>query len=40
MPSFKNLKITKQESIDLCNFNNTDSEQINECLNNLNIKDK
>ena len=40
MPSFKNLKITKQESIDLCNFNNTDNEQINECLNNLNIKNK
>ena len=40
IPSFKNLKITKQESIDLCNFNNTDNEQINECLNNLNIQDR
>ena len=40
MPNFKNLKITKQESIDLCNFNNTDNEQINECLNNLNIQDR
>jgi len=40
VPSFKNLIITKEESIDLCNFNNNDDEQINECLINLNIQDK
>ena len=40
MPNFKNLKITKQESIDLCNFNNTVNEQINECIKNLNNQDR
>ena len=39
VPSFENLKINKEESIDLCKLNNTDIEEINECLNNLNIQD-
>ena len=40
VPSFKKLKITKEESIDLCKLNNTDNNQVNKCLNNLNIQDK
>ena len=39
VPSFENLKITKEESIDLCKLKNTDNDQVNECLNNLNIQD-
>ena len=40
VPNFENLKITKEESIDLCKFSNTDNEEVSECLNNLNIQDK
>ena len=40
VPSFKKLKITKEESIDLCKLNHSDILQINECLNKLNIEDK
>ena len=39
VPNFENLKITKDELIDLCKLSNTDNEQINECINNLNIQD-
>jgi hypothetical protein len=39
VPDFKDLKITKEESIDLCKLNNTDNDQINRCLNNLNIEE-
>ena len=40
VPSFKNLKITKDELIDLCKLNNIDNNRINECLKNLSIQDK
>tara|TARA_B110000495_G_C23021603_1_gene606174 strand:+ start:423 stop:611 length:189 start_codon:yes stop_codon:yes gene_type:complete len=40
VPSFKNLKITKEELIDLCKLTNTVNEQVNECLNNLSIQNK
>jgi hypothetical protein len=40
VPNFDNLKLTKEESIDLCKLNHSDILQINECLNKLNIEDK
>ena len=32
MPDFKDVNITDEEAIDLCKINNSDNEQINECL--------
>ena len=31
VPNFKDLKITKEESIDLCKLSNSGNEEINEC---------
>ena len=35
VPDFKDLKITEEESIDLCKINNSDNEQISMCLINI-----
>jgi len=40
VPNFEDLKITKEESIDLCKLSNSGNEEINECLNKLSIQDK
>ena len=34
VPDFKDINITEEEAIDLCKINNSDNEQINECLQN------
>ena len=34
VPDFKDVNITEKEAIDLCNINNSDNEQITECLKN------
>ena len=34
VPNFKDVKITEEESIDLCKINNSDNEQIAKCLKN------
>ena len=34
VPDFKDVNITKKEAIDLCKINNSDNEQITECLQN------
>ncbi len=36
IPDFKNLKITKEESMDLCKINNSDNEQIIKCIEKIN----
>ena len=35
VPDFKDVKITEEESIDLCKFNNSDNEQITQCLEKI-----
>ena len=40
VPNFENLIITREESIDLCKLSNTDNEEINECLNDINIQNR
>jgi hypothetical protein len=35
VPKFKDLTITKQESIDLCNLSNTDTVDLSKCLNSI-----
>ena len=35
VPDFKDVNITDEEAIDLCKINNSDNEQINECLKNI-----
>ena len=35
VPDFKDLKITEEESIDLCKINNSDNEQITKCLKKI-----
>ena len=34
VPDFKDVNIAEKEAIDLCKINNSDNEQINECLEN------
>ena len=34
VPNFKDVKITEKEAIDLCKINNSDNEQIANCLKN------
>ena len=37
VPDFKDLKITKEEAIDLCKVNNSDNEQkIEKCIEKIN----
>ena len=38
VPDFKNVNITDKEAIDLCKINNSDNEQITECLKNNKTK--
>ena len=38
VPDFKDVNITEKEAIDLCNINNSDNEQITECLKNNKTK--
>ena len=40
VPNFKNLEITKEESIDLCKLSSTDNKEVIECLYNLNVQNK
>ena len=35
VPDFKELKLTKEESIELCKIGNTDNYEIIECLKKL-----
>ena len=32
VPDFKDVNITEKEAIDLCKINNSDNDQITECL--------
>ena len=34
VPDFKDVNITEKEAIDLCKIDNSDNEQITECLKN------
>ena len=38
VPDFKDVNITDKEAIDLCKINNSDNEQITECLKNNKTK--
>ncbi len=40
VPDFKDVNIAEKEAIDLCKINNSDNEQITECLKNINTKNK
>ena len=40
VPDFKDVNITDKEAIDLCKINNSDNEQITECLKNNKTKNK
>jgi len=35
MPDFKNLDLSKEESIDLCKLINTDNKDISDCLKKI-----
>ena len=35
VPDFKDVIITEEESIDLCKINNSDNEQITQCLEKI-----
>jgi hypothetical protein len=35
VPDFKDLKLTKDESIELCKIDNTDNDKVKECLKKL-----
>ena len=36
VPDFKDVKITEEESMDLCKINNSDNEQITKCIEKIN----
>ena len=38
VPNFKNLVITKEESIDLCKLINTDKMELQKCIEKINIQ--
>ena len=38
VPDFKDVNITEKEALDLCKINNSDNEQITECLKNNKTK--
>ena len=38
VPDFKEVQLTKEESIDLCNLINTDIEGLSDCLNAIGIE--
>ena len=35
-PDFKDMKLTKEEAIDLCKIDNSDNENIENCIKQLN----
>ena len=35
VPDFKDVKITEEESMDLCKINNSDNEQITKCFEKI-----
>lgn len=35
VPDFKNLTLSKEESIDLCKLLNTDNKALSDCLNKI-----
>ena len=35
VPDFKNLRLTKEESIDLCKLLNTDNKKLSECFDKI-----
>ena len=35
VPSFKNITITNEEEVDLCNFTNNGNKEISECINKI-----
>ena len=35
VPNFKDLKITQEEAIDLCNLSNTDTKKKLECISKI-----
>lgn len=39
VPDFKDLVITKEESIDLCKLTNTDKIKLQKCIKKINIQD-
>ena len=38
VPSFEELKLNKQESIDLCNLSSTDKKEVEKCIENIDNK--
>ena len=38
VPSFNQLKLTKQESIDLCNLSSTDNKEVEKCIESIDNK--
>ena len=38
VPSFEKLKLTKQESIDLCNLSSNDKKEVEKCIESINSK--
>jgi len=36
VPNFNNMKLTNEESIDLCRIANSDNEQMTNCLEKIN----
>ena len=39
VPDFKNLALTKEESIDLCKLTNTDSNNLTKCLDEIKVQE-
>ncbi len=38
VPSFEKLKLTKQESIDLCNLSSNDKKEVEKCIESIDSK--
>ena len=38
VPDFKNLTLTKEESIDLCKLSNTDTNKLIKCLDEIEVQ--
>jgi hypothetical protein len=38
IPSFEKLKLTKQESIDLCNLSSNDKKEVEKCIESIDSK--
>ena len=37
VPDFNDIKLSKEEAIDLCNLSNTDSVELEKCLREIDI---